>query len=359
MTKRLNQKIGLVLFPIWGAGGLATDVAHYRRIFKDADHECDFWEIRYSDKLHKQQHPLKLGTGADGPTAKQGYLSITDKNLASTIKVLNRYDILMFLHPCPHVTDTQKAVKNWPALYTDTKVDRKIVRFTDVYLDKLYPWILDVKDTFEPWATNMGQVRYVRQFVKGCKLSTYPMAFRSPSLCIPKPGPDLVWPCAWRGWKGIKQFINALPDFTGTYELYGSGRELRQFRKAGNPIVQQAKGVVRPNKMLKAFERARFSVDLTGWSKKYYGHNNRSVIEPMFHGAVSVVLDTMVFPHNEIPPEVTYIADRLDLADSLNEAIDMDETNRRQIANEAMQWARWRYNPVRVLEETLFGEFKI
>jgi hypothetical protein len=356
VKKRLNQKVGLILFPIWGAGGLATDVAHYRRLLRSADHKADFWQIQYSDSKHLQTGKLTLGTGADGPTAAQGYLSITDKNLKSTIKTLNQYDILMFLHPCPHITDTQKAVANWSKLYTETTVERKIVRFTDVYLEKLYPWIMDVKDEFEAWATNAGQLRWVKKYLPECQLSTYPMEFRNQGLYPGATEIDLVWPCAWRGWKGIKQFVHALPRFTGSYELYGSGRELRQFRKAGNPIVEQCHGAVKPGRMLAAFARSRASIDLTGFSPKYYGHNNRTVIEPMFHGAVSCVQDKMQNPHNEIPPECVYTVDKEFIAQDLN-ALVRDRALQARIAAAAFDWARWRYKGSRVLGEILYGDF--
>lgn len=320
------MKVGLILFPVWGAGGLATDVGHYRKILQKAGHTCDFWEIKYSKRWHKKKQPLTYGTGLDGPQVKQGMLSITDDCLKDTIKILNEYDVLVFIHPCPHITDRYKCVENWKELYTETR-GRKIVRFTDVFLDKLYPWILDVTDTFEPWSTNLAQNRYVQQFIPECKLSTYPMAFDVTGVSFAKPN-DVIWTCAWRGWKGIKQFVKALPDINGSVELYGSGREFRQMRKEGTlPKGRTMHGAVHPKQIITALRRSRISVDLTGFSKKYYGHNNRSFYEPMFFGTVLAAQGVMAEPNGDLPVDCFWHVDKKAIAGSINELIN-DEKNR-------------------------------
>lgn len=347
-----KKRVALVLFPIWGAGGLSTSSLHYLRILKKFGHTAHFWQVRYSDKGHGDRQRIEVGTGADGPTIKQGLLSITDSKLRDTLRVLNTYDVVLFMHPAPHVSDKQAAVKNWKYLYT--KVDcRKVVRFSDVYLDKLYPWILEVGDTFEAWAPNKAQRRYVRQYFPDVKLATYPMAFKRHGLDYVKEH-DLIWPCAWRGWKGIKQFVKAVPDIQGTVELYGSGRELRQFRKAGNPVVSNAHGVVPPKQLLRAMQGARFSVDLTGWSPKYHGHNNRSLFEPMFFGTVVIAQDNQAAPLGLPPSDHIAVVRKQHLAEDINYWLE-DEDRRAKVAAMAYEWALRRFDHKRVVREVLVG----
>lgn len=342
------MKVALVLFPIWGAGGLTTDVVHYRRILKAAGHTCDYWTVRYTDKDHGKQFPLELGTNQDSATVKAGYLSISNKNVGSTVKILNRYDVVMYLHPCPHITDKQQAAKNWPALYTDVTA-RKIVRITDVYLDKLYPWLMDYTETFEAWATNYAQLNYIRQFIPNAQLSTYPMAFKDHGIKYGKTT-DVMWPCAWRGWKGIKQFVDALPDVHGSIELYGSGRELRTLRKAGNQYALQCKGAVKPGVIVNAYKRSRLSVDLTGWSSKYLGHCNRTYFEPMFFGAVLVGLPFMHAPNSQVPEYCMWTVEKRDIATSINTILNSKKIQK-GIREAAYEWATEEFAHSKVVQE--------
>lgn len=352
------MKIALVLFPIASEGGLATRVLHTVRLLSSFGHDVTFFRIRYTDVLHRGGNGvLKVLPKGDSITVQQYNLAITAKNIADTIAVLNGFDTIIFAHPCPHLSDKQYNVGNWPLLYEETRA-RKLVYFSDVYLDQFYPHILGVKKHFVPLAINEAVLRYLQPWLPDVRLARAPF-FHSLEHPVGGGGgrtTDVLWTPAWRSWKGINRLVQALPQLTQTLkvETYGAGREMRNARKQ-MPKLWSLKNLTihgtQPAEQVEAaYARSKLSLDLTGASEKYYGHVNRTHLEPMWAGCVSGLLPTMLQPHSAIPPECALVLDKNDLAGSITQALQQPKMMQ-TIASNGQDWIRAECDPVKLLNQ--------
>lgn len=345
------MKLAFILWPISQEGGLATRTAAFVRVARSCGHDADFIRISYN------HHSPDRHGGSPCVAALPGglrvtdgmLLSIVDAHLRETLNILNEYDVLVFTHACPHLSDTQHAVRNWRKVYTAT-TPRKITYFSDAFVQDFYPWISDVADTFEPVAINVSAARHAGDF-----LGVPVRVVRHPFSLDGDTGDKeqlVVWTSAWRSWKGIRRFVDAVPDIDARVELYGTGRELRTWQKqqpAAWPGVLM--GSCPPEQVEHAYARARVSVDLTGQSRKYAGHFNRTHIEPMFYGCVSACL-APALDGTDIPPDCVYPVDKDHVAASIN-ALLADEPRRARIAAAAHAWASSYFAPDNVMDDLL------
>ena len=346
------MRIAFVLWPISQEGGLATRTAAFVRVARSCGHDADFIRLSYS-----QHSPYRHG-GAPCVTALPGglrvtdglLLSLVDAHLADTLRVLDGYDVLVFTHACPHVSDMQHAVRNWRKVYTATTA-RKITYFSDAFVQDYYPWIRDVDHTFEPVAINHSAARHASEFL-GVPVRVVRHPFSLDGYDAGAKENLVVWTSAWRSWKGIRRFVDAVPAIAARVELYGTGRELRTFKQqqpANWPGVLM--GSCPPEQVEHAYARARVSVDLTGQSRKYAGHFNRTHIEPMFYGCVSACLPA-VLDGTDIPHDCIWPVLKDDVAASIN-ALLADEPVRARIAAAAHEWASDYFAPDTVMDDLL------
>lgn len=345
------MKVAFLLWPIAEEGGLSTRARALVALHRRNGIRANFYRLHYNDRLHGHgSSELETEINANGGLRLQGrHLSVTTEKLAETVAHLDSYDELVFVHPCPHVTDKGPGVKNWRYLYQLPRAP-KSTYFTDVYAEQFYPWIADVIGLFRPLAVNDAVARHVR-----ATMDIEPTVVPHPWEAIPRsysPWRErrVLWTSAWRGWKGIKRFCDAVPAIDAPVRLYGTGRELRQWRK-----VQPADwpgeiaGVQPPERVLDDYQSAYCAVDLTGQSVKYHGHYNRTTLEPMLHGCVSVTLPTLIEPHSRIPGETVWTVDKDNVAGDINELLAKPEMAD-QIRRDAHDWIKATCSDEQVLD---------
>jgi hypothetical protein len=352
------MRCAFLLWPIGQEGGLATQAHAMVEVCRRNDIEANFYRLAYTDKNHGMgSSDLSYGINESAGLRLQGRcLSITDAKLPETLRHLDSYDQLIFVHPCPHLADKASAVKNWRRLFTDTQASKSVF-FSDVYADDYYPWIEEVAHLFRALAFNDGIANYVRE-----TLELDSEVVPHPWLNVPAPRLDdarerlVLWTAAWRGWKGIKRFCEAVPAIEGHVRLYGTGRELRQFRKIMPPQWPgEIMGVCDPALVLIDYARAACSVDLTGQSPKYHGHYNRTTTEPMLYGAVSVTLPTLVQPYSRVPAECVWTVEKDSVAEGINELLTHPE-RALGIRESAYEWLRDTCQDSAVLDSLLRAE---
>lgn len=355
--------VALALFPISQEGGLATRVMHTHDLLERNGIKADFFRIAYSDKDHRKgyRNPRIKADHHAGLKVEQYKLSITDKLISETLQILSNYDCVMFVHACPHISDTQKATENWRMLYTDVEA-RKLTYFTDVYMDKYYPHITDVKGYFEPLAINEAAMGHIHDTFPMARLARAPFAYHKPDILKPleRRSRDVMWPTAWRGWKGIERFLKAVPDIAGSVDLFGSGRDYYALLKDKERVAKiygsrdaLMYGTVEPQKITKAYGEHKISCDFTGQSPKYHGHVNRTTIEPMFFGCVSAVMPTMPVPYSLLPRDVVLSVDPDDVAGSINAGL-VDTYRLEKIAANAREWLAEEFSDEKLLSQ-IFG----
>ena len=347
------MKVALVMFPISAEGGLSTRGMDTLRLIRDAGHDCNFYRIRYSDQMHMAgTRSPAIEVRKSGNRLQHRNLSITAKHLPGTVAHLSGYDLVVFLHPCPHLSDKAKAAANWTALYNEVRA-RKVVTFSDVYIDKYYPHFAQVTN-YTPLGINSAVARHVSGFLKiPVETALRPVHLHA-SAGKWESRRGIVWPNAWRDWKGFAAFVRAMKDDGRDVTLYGSGRagekcarELVSFRNSGGRVI----GQVAPAKVQAHLANARLAIDLTGASKKYEGHYNGSMIEAMLLGCPVGVRSNM-WINSWIPKDAVMSLDTSstsDLYESIRNASMSSRSER--VARDAQTWARGHTNPARVLAQ--------
>lgn len=347
------MRIAFCLWPISQEGGLATRTAALVSVARECGHDATFIRLSYSG--HREGRAESVEATASGLRMHGQRLSIEDDCLLDTLMELEAYDVLVFTHPCPHLSDTQRAVKNWRSVYRETAA-RKIAYFSDAFVQDYYPWIQDVQGTFSPVATNDSAARHATAFLQETVRTARQVFVFDPDEPVAEKENLVVWAPAWRSWKGVRKFVDAVPAINAGVELYGVGRELHTFRKElGGGVARwpgRLLGQRPPAVVQEAYRRAKVSVDLTGQSKKYVGHYNRTHLEPMFHGCVSACLAAVVAPHSFIPQECVSAVNPQDIAGSINRLL-ADEPHRQEVAESAQRWATSYFSPQAVMDELL------
>lgn len=343
------MRIAFVLWPISQEGGLATRTAAFVHVARQAGHDADFIRLSYSTHAPNLNGTPRVHATDSGLRVVGKLCSLVDVHLRDTLRVLDGYDVLVFTHACPHITDAQFAVRNWRKVYTATTA-RKITYFSDAFVQDYYPWIADVADEFEPVAINVSAARHASAFLgKPVRVVRHPFTLDGYTADKER---LVVWTSAWRSWKGIGRFVQAVPDIGARVELYGTGRELRAWRKQMPPGWHGAlMGSCAPEVVEHAYARAQVSVDLTGQSAKYAGHFNRTHIEPMFFGCVSACLPTVI-AQTDVPADCVWLLDKDRVAAGLNTLLS-EHALRARIAERAFAWASDYFAPDNVMDDLL------
>jgi glycosyltransferase involved in cell wall biosynthesis len=341
------SKIALVLFPIRFEGGLATRAWDNVHLLRDRGHQADFYRIVYADKKHGTvlSPSPTIVTTKRGNECAQRCIAITDRCLSLSISILNQYDTITFVHPSPHLSDTQPATKNWWRLFTDTRPPKGI-HFSDLYWDQYYPGVKKVIGLAAAYATNNAVARWVAPLFDG---KEPPLTYRAYRDLEPGPEPreiryDVVWANAWRGWKGVEVFMKAIAmEHDLSAIVFGSGREESNL-KAEIEILKRNSRISLamqspPSAVNEAYRHARVSVDLTGASSKYYGNYNQTCLEPMFFGVGPVLRPSMVRPLSIIPPECAHVVEPSSPSALLERLKEATEPNRaKTVGARAKEW---------------------
>jgi hypothetical protein len=303
-------KVALLLFPISAEGGLTTKTLTFYEEMEARGHKVDFFRISYGSKHAVGYEKPFVKITKTGMALQHKWLSIADDYLGSTLSILNTYDRLVFLHPCPHLSDAgSKASANWQALYTATSPP-KTVTFSDVYWDKYYPHIENVVGTFHALAVNSAVLKKTQEVCPDARLVH--QVYKDPGKEVRENRArslDVVWASAWRGWKGIARFLQSVAATELRCELFGTGREVFNLGDEIRALKASQKhfSQVHPDRVLQSFGNALAVADWTGRSPKYFGHYNRTTIEPILYGAVPLVMDTLVEPHSIVPAEACLV----------------------------------------------------
>jgi len=131
--------------------------------------------------------------------------------------------------------------------------------------------------------------------------------------------------------------------------LFGCGREYYNLYDK-LPENSEYLGFRTPKELKEEYKKGMFAVDLTGQSKKYYGHYNRSTIEPMFYKCVVVANEKIIYPYSHIPREVVLAVNKHNLVEKVNELIN-DQEKWRQLSERAFKWAIEYYDNEKVLKQ--------
>ena len=364
------MKIAQVTFSFSGLGGIATQLLHQHIAFDlYSEHKIDSFVIvggkpsSGSPSISSNYRELKF----DFPR-----LSIGDKYLPQTLAILSNYDLIIFLHPCPHPNQTRST--NWMRLY-DLRIE-KITMFTDMWWDKYYPWIAAVKNKL---GTVIGVSPKHAEYVGRTLLDGRNVRVLSHVFCYEDAGlytnktDSVFWPNQWKGIKGIDDFFELCANLDANIrvDMAGLGREYYNFRKtqeyrdlvaedvitgySGAGIIKIL-GTISPDEMISYYKKSAVSVDFTGRSSLYAGLYNRATLEPMFWGSVLVCKPEMTKESGFgiIPNDSCFVLSEfgVEAGKQLSNFI-LDVDRRLEVSERAFKWVSEKFSVRRFFESIL------
>lgn len=270
-------------------------------------------------------------------------MSVDYKNLNWTLNFLDkRYNTFLFLTACIHNDNT-----GWLSVFQLKK--KNIVVISDVYYDKFYPYFNKAFVFIDKlFATNRAVKNYLHKKGIESEELIHPFEFYSSFITANK-GNSIIWANQWRGWKGIRWLMRDAEKIKGQIYLFGSGREYSNFKdkipKNATYMGFQPMEVIR-----EAYKHGRIALDLTGQSEKYYGHYNRTTIEPMFWKCAMICNEKLVEPYSPIPRDVVCAVNKTNFISEINELLSNTERCS-SLADRAFQWATERYQWSNVIKQ--------
>ena len=325
-------KVAIVTFEISNIGGIATHASHTYKCLKRYGVDTDLVLLKKSNTKPFVKD-VEEGFTSSSLTTGGVVMSIHDKFIDETCEFLNNYDIIFYTHACIHDEKT-----NWLKIY-ELKNPKHIVTISDVYWDKFYPYFDEAIPHITKFlATNSAAQEYLQtvKYIKS-ELLIHPFIL-SDIGCEYEKENIAIWANQWRGWKGINDWVSQIPKYNGIARMFGTGREYYNLRDSMGKIPNiEYLGNRPPHEIMEAYKAAKFNVDLTGRSPGYFGHYNRTTVEGMFYGAITVCYKQLVAPFSHIPQSICLVVDRNNIADKMNE-LQSDTDRLKEISTKAFNW---------------------
>ena len=340
------MKIAIVNWPINDVGGINTYCENLIKGLRNLDHDPHLYHLTPQGKYAEATHG-----GAVTPATKRRFtilpgvhLSYADTTCAScTDDYLNKYDLVIFLHPGPHPTKAVKANKyhlNWMRIYKELKVPNLVI-FHDANWRKTNAWFEDVSDCVD--AALAAQHIFLPSVVDypsvgPKKWEYFPLdidAFDKYSKFKSRQ-PFGILATQWLKWKNHHKFLPHMPDIRIPMRVFGAGMEYHNLAKQqvfndafccdftredlpdgvlSNNVPHEYYGYVDYEQLMMNMGEALFSIDL---STK--GYTNMTHWEPMACYTLNLVHeDTLANEYCRIPEDCCFTFNWDNVVDVINE----------------------------------------
>ncbi len=266
------------------------------------------------------------------------HLSYMPEHVESSLKELNKFDVIVFAHPSPHPTKSNTRnssfSRNWQLFYTNTSA-LKICIFHDRHWDRTNKWIEEVRDEIHyVHAAQHHFIEAVHRFTQGKVESgwgIFPLVVSKNLESCGNKRRRYVLATQWLALKNHRYILPNLDKLIVPLHSYGSGQTyhilLDQIRKVFRedhhndvPLKYNPKshhihyGHTEYRCVLRAMQKAWFSLDLST-----QGMTNMTHWEPMSVGTVSVIENRVVSdPFCEIPRDCCLQFDLDNVIEDLN-----------------------------------------
>lgn len=371
------MKIAIVMWPIMEPGGINTYLWNLQAAWRSLGHTVDFYHARERGFLRNLSptQPVLAGRDIRLPGRQFKYGQTADRKAAK--KLLNSYEVVVFGHQCPHPNIRGEGDRAWQELY-DLRVPI-ITIFHDNIWDRAYPWFAEVAGLIRLclytnrsiWADSAqrfprGNFVYTPQLLDTTRAGLY----RS------KKQGKVIWLPQWKAWKGIKLFVNSLPDIAWPVDLYNSGIEYHYLRKeegwkewigrddwTKKPIRLHGRvdhvvrGPILFDEVPRRLRRANVSVDLTGHRPgPFTGQTTYVHFESMVYGAVAIVSESVLERPSPIPPDcaisIPSLSSPAKIAKIINTVME-DDVLQRDTARRALSWVTDRFDDRKIASAIL------
>ncbi len=337
--------IAIIVWDIGQIGGIATQAVEIKSLLDRNGINNDI--IILNDKVKSfrflKQFDFKDIFGLGGIE-----LSIRKEHILKTLKYLENYDILLHTTACIHNPNLP-----WWAVYELRK--KQIVIISDVYWNKYYPYFDRVISYVTKFlATNQAVKNYLKKEKNiETEVFLHPFKVSQSEIDLTKKQNIVIWANQWRGWKGINIFLKQVEKIKGKVWLFGGGREYSNWKQKLLEMENvQYFGFIKTESLYKIYEIAKIAIDLTGNSPKYWGHFNRTTIEPMFFKCAVACNETLVEPNSFIPQNVVLKVNKNNFIDKINELL-KNKANFEQLVQRAEIWIKTTYRDEIILNQII------
>jgi len=299
------MKVALNLFAISKIGGILTCHKNVKLGLQRLGHKVEDYFITLNKEILPENTPCSKALGFMNDTMLREYQrEMSDK------------DLIIFTHPCPTKTKAFDS-RRWQECYKTGKPN--LVLMHDPFIDKYYPWFLEVKDLvkgvgcIQQKALMFSQSHFPNIMITGHFMDIDDAgAYRDLKEDL------VISPHQFKRWKHIEKFIRAIPYMGKVVkkEVYNGGIEQAfmagsmekrksEYRNPDGTWIwdnainagMEYKGHVSDEEIKMAYKRSKAVVDMSvgemgdTFLKKGipYRSLNYSVIEAMKYGSIPIV----------------------------------------------------------------------
>lgn len=310
------MKIAIVNWLINDCGGIISYGENLIDGLRMNGHEVEFFYATQQARLNCNPK-LKIRRGVRYDLLPSFHLSYQDKFLNDTIKTLNLFDLIIFLHPSPHPTKANFEslyCHNWKKLYTDT-TPKNIVIFHDRKWQVNNYWFSKVSDHVDfIIAAQKHFMPSVLKYPAKCK-----KIWEYFPLCLDTEFPNKenfgIVCTQWIPGKNHKKTIPLLKKVIMPMKLFGNGIEYCKLRangilyaqikfdyteniKCNENSLHEFFGFIEYSELMLQMKKAICSID---WS--YAGMTNMTHWEPLCSKTINVVESRTYHDSNNTIPK--------------------------------------------------------
>lgn len=375
-TKRRYRPIGdagriaIVFFPIVEPGGINTYIHNLQRAWRTLGHTVDMYYATPNGRMRRLSETRQILVGKFIRLAGKQIAYGDEEKVEVAKKTLNRYDLVVFAHQCPHPDIRGNGGREWMELYDLRRPIFSV--FHDNIWNRAYPWLEEVAGQIDVALCTNPRIALDsgRTFPGTFVYTPHPMDVSNAGLWRTSKSNTIIWLPQWKTWKGIKHFGEACQYLDFQTDLYNTGIDYYQLRKKapwwkksfgkdewdptvkvrGNPHVTIHGPVLMP-RIPKLLQAANVSVDLLGIVGNHsQGQYSYVQVESMLYGAVPFVFETTVQEPSPIPADcvqATSSTDPVEIAREINNLM-MDRPAQLAIAKNAVDFARGKFDELRI-----------
>ena len=208
------MNIAQLCFQISKVGGIATVARELKGGLEDLGHKCTNYYVSPNKQL--------LPDPPEYCDETIGYL--TDDLYKDAMTRLADADLFIFNPPCPTKTKAYNYFE-WKNFYADFDCPKIIVPH-DPYLERNYPWLLDVKEHIDGVACVQKKAYTpMREYFHNITITNHYLNLQGMGAYKDMKEDLIISPHQFKTWKHIDKFISAVPKIQYGVEIYNGGIE--------------------------------------------------------------------------------------------------------------------------------------
>lgn len=291
-------------FPLSKMGGVMTFTKNLRYGFKQLGHTVGCYAIT----LNKKTKPKNNDYGFNNVLGFE-----TNEWLKEYEKTVNEYDLIIFIHQCPHLLKSYTST-NWEKCYSLIKNKPILSWVHDGYYKKYYPWFKNIPLKYNVKIVCPSKHKYnAIKDLQGMKtIINLPIIFKNSGVYTEKKKNIVVDHNNWKSVKHKELLLDYAKEIQAKIISYGDEtsfdfRRMKKFHQNFNSIIH--KGWCGKKEIYEDLKTAKVFTDFAKYGNQ--GIWDYAIMEAIAHGCIPVMQsevdkDNNIFyikvnSHNQIP----------------------------------------------------------